>query len=218
MKIWIGADAERRLNALGVPMEHLKKALRAGEAEANTWTAASPKAMAGLARWGRTNEYLRLGPDWQGCTYENPGGVPMTISPDGSFRIVATTGDEITGMVSEANRQPTTRYSKGTATRKAVECNGQICLDEIDEEVGSMIGHAVSSEEIPTWLLLYRVTAEGIRAELSFAQKISDKGFAEDWLERIILPTVEFDTEPTRGERPRYDDGEEGFDVVVVPR
>ncbi|WP_242884078.1 hypothetical protein [Actinomadura litoris] len=214
-RIWIGRGAEERLSELGIPLRHLTRALEAGDAESRTWTEAAPKNVPGITRWGRTNEYLRIGEDWAGVGYENPGGVPMTISPDGSFRLVATTGDEFTG-VDDPKHQPSTRYAKGSATRRAIECNGQTSIGELDEEIGELLEGALSSESLPTWILLYRVTLEGIWAELSFPRDISEKGFIEGWTERIILPRVEFDTAPIDTSSGHEDGG--SFDVAVELR
>lgn len=214
--VHIGTSAARRLAELGIPQKALRRAIQGGDAEARSWTEAAPRNMPGMARWGRTNEMLRTGLGREGFTYENPGGLPVTISPDSSFKIVATTGDEYTGQ--DGKHQPTTRYAKGTAMAKAVEHNGQLALDIglVDAEIGPTIAEAASSETISTWVLLYHVAPKGIYAELSLPASISPVGFIDRWRERIILPMYELGPEPEEQVVPDEDDG--GFDVAVEPR
>lgn len=205
-------SASHRLAELRIPEKALRLALEAGDAEARAWTEASPRSMSGMARWGRTNERLRLGLGWE---YENPNNLPLTISPDRSFVLFATSGDEWTGFY--GSEQPTTKYAKGAATTSAVERNGQLTIDMVDDEVGVALSEAVvSSEHLTTWILLYRVTPDAIYAELSLPESISKKGYIESWRERILLDRYEFDHVSTSDDR--RDEGDEGIDVAVERR
>ncbi len=207
------SDAVARLAALGLTVDDLLSSLMAGDAEARAWTEAAPPNMRGMARWGRTNEALRLGParkseDW---TYKNPRNLPLTINESIGVAIVATSGDGWTG-----NRKglPSTKYAKGVAVVEAVEHNEQLALfSDVGAEVGKALGAVgATSNGLKTWIYLYRVTPEGIFSELSLPETISDDGYIDRWRERIIMPMRRFDDAVTAtGSRP-----DDGGDVTVT--
>jgi hypothetical protein len=168
-----------------------------------------------MARWGRINEHFRIRKGRDGWTYDNPGGLPLTVHPSVGFAIVATTGDAQTGK--EEGSAPTTKYAKGATYHKVVEDNGQLPLF-VDAEVGPKL-HDVVEAKRATWILLYHVTVLGIAAELSLAGSITPQGYVDRWRERILIPFLPF--EDVRDERIDKDlpgeDGQ-GFDVAVERR
>jgi hypothetical protein len=185
------AAATRRLTELDLTAPDLVAAVRGADAEARKWTALAPPMMAGMARWGKTNELLRDRLAGRGWTHDNPKGLPRTISPGRDFAIVATTGDSATGLP-EAN--PSTRYAKGVQTVRAVGRNVQLAFDLFGLDVGDGLW-ALAHEDDPlaTWLLLYHVAPEQIRAELSLANGLDLRGHVSAWIERIILPAIDLD-------------------------
>jgi hypothetical protein len=202
-------DAVARLAALGLTVDDLVSALVAGDAESRAWTEAAPPNMPGMARWGRTNESLRIGlakksKNW---TYGNPRNLPLTINEPLSVAIVATSGDGGTGR-----RQwlPSTKYAKGIAVADAVEQNEQLALFSIvDAAVGEALGAVVaSSNGLKTWIYLYMVTPEGIFSELSLPETISDDGYIDKWRERIIFPMYRFDDAVAAASGRPHDGGE----------
>jgi hypothetical protein len=71
-------------------------------------------------------------------------------------------------------------------------------LAELALTAGDLIG------ALATWLLLYHVAPDQIRAELSLANGIDQRGHVSAWIERIILPAVP--TDARQGWRPgRHD-------------
>jgi hypothetical protein len=209
-------DAATRLATLALTVENLVAALMAGDAEARAWTEAAPPNMSGMARWGRTNEALRIGlakksKDW---TYRNPRNLPLTINEPVGVAIVATSGDGGTG---DPKWSPCTKYAKGVAVAKAVEQNEQLVLfSEVDVEVGKALGAvAASSNSLRTWIYLYRVTPDGIFSELSLPESITDDGYIDKWRERIIVPMYPFE-DVVRAAESRPDDG--GDVTVTVER
>jgi hypothetical protein len=209
-------DAVTRLAALGLTVDDLVSALMAGDAEARAWTEAAPPNMSGMARWGRTNEALRLGlarksKDW---TYRNPRNLPLTINEPLAVAFVATSGDGGTG---DPKWSPCTKYAKGVAVAKVVEQNEQLALfSEVDAQVGKALGEvAAESNGLRTWIFLYRVTVEGIFSELSLPRNITDDGFIDKWRERIIVPMYSFG-DTVRATEARPDDG--GDVTVTVER
>lgn len=197
------ADAESRLTALGLTGEDLVSALKAGDAEARAWTEAAPPNMPGMARWGRTNEALRIGlaKKSKAWTYRNPRNLPLTINESVGVALVATSGDGGTG---DPKWSPCTKYAKGVAVTKAVELNEQLALfSAVDAEVGKALGAVATSTSLRTWVYLYRVTSAGIYSELSLPETITDDGFIDKWRERIIVPMHPFeDTVIARESRP----------------
>jgi hypothetical protein len=168
-----------RLAEFGLTVEMVERVVRRADADASMCTYLDPPIMEGLTRWARTNRYLREELIPAGWQFDNPRNLPRTIHPGGEFAIVATTGDDLTGL---AELLPATKYAKGGATAAAVEQNGQLTLDFGDFDFGR------DRSSVQTWLLLFRVNDEGFRVELSLSNAITD-GRITGWAERIILPS-----------------------------
>lgn len=210
------ATATSRLAGLGLSVEDLEFALRGADAEARMWSRLAPPAMAGMARWGKTNELLRLRLLRRAWSHDNPKGLPRTISPGRDFAIVATAGDAATGI---SQGRPTTRYAKGIETARAVEQNVQLAFDFAGVDIGRALAAAVNEDEaLATWLLLYNVTDEQIHAELSLPNGMSERGFVGSWIERIILPPIELNPADVAGRGMPGGQGSEGITVAVEKR
>jgi hypothetical protein len=183
------AAAASRLAELALTPQDLAAALQGADAEARKWTTLAPPMMGGMVRWGKTNELLRERLVGRGWSQDNPKGLPRTINPGREFAIVATTGDSATGL---PDSNPSTKYAKGVQTVRAIGRNLQLAFDFPGEEVGEALW-AMASEEGPlaTWLLLYHVAPEQLRAELSLANGIDLRGHVSAWIERIILPAID---------------------------
>jgi hypothetical protein len=184
------AAAAKRLAELALTAADLIGPLIGADREARRWSPLSPPMMAGLARWGKTNELLRLRLTARGWRHDNPQGLPRTISPDRDFAIVATTGDAMTG---DPAWTPSTRYAKGMQTIRAVSRNAQLAFDFSDQYPPEARWAFADGDGLATWLLLYHVTAGQIRAELSLAHGIDRRGHVSQWTERIILPGLRRD-------------------------
>jgi hypothetical protein len=179
------AAAAKRLAELDLTAADLISPLIGADLEARTWTPLAPPMMSGLARWGKTNELLRARLVERGWWQDNPKGLPRTISPARDFAIVATTGDALTGY---PGASPSTKYAKGIQTIRAVGNNRQLAFD-----FGDLFAEEDpwdSGDRLATWLLLYHVTSDQVRAELSLANGIDRRGHVSEWIERIILPAL----------------------------
>ena len=132
-RVLIESEAADRLAELGLTVELIERVVRRADAEASMCTALDPPIMEGLTRWGRMNRFLREELIPVGWRFDNPRNLPRTIHPSGEFAIVATTGDELTGL---ADLLPATKYVKGDATVQAVEINEQLTLDFGDFDPG----------------------------------------------------------------------------------
>jgi hypothetical protein len=169
-----------RLAELGLSAADFELVLAGADAEARTWTALAPPVMAGMARWGKTNELLRLTLVPRGWTRDDPRNMPRTISPAGDFAIVAATGDGATGRPDVTARN---LYARGVETVRAVGRGDQLAFD--------YPGLAPpAADDLVIWLLLYHPAGDEIRAELSRPQSISPAGYVDAWAERILLPAV----------------------------
>ena len=125
-RVLVESEASGRLAELGLTIELIERVVRRADAEASMCTALDPPIMEGLTRWGRMNRFLREELIPAGWRFDNPRNLPRTIHPSGEFAIVATTGDELTGL---AGLLPATKYLKGDATVQAITVNEQLTLD-----------------------------------------------------------------------------------------
>jgi hypothetical protein len=212
-QVHVEGEAVDRLADLGLSVEIVERVVRRADAEASICTPLDPPILEGLTRWGRTNRFLREELIPLGWTYDNPRNLPRTINTSCEFAIVATTGDDLTGLL---DLLPTTKYPKGYATVQAVETNEQLTLDFEDFDVGAADGQASDAGDLLTWLMLFHVDDEGFRVELSLPDAIVD-GRISSWAERIILPVFPRDEDRLAALLPGGDD-QDGEIVVEVTR
>src|ERR1700722_13007323 len=159
------AAAAKRLAELALTTADLTGALTGADTEARSWTALAPPMMAGLARWGKTNELLRARLVKRGWRHDSLKGMPRTISPARDFAIVATTGDAVTG---HSDGSTPTKFAEGTQSVRPDSRNVQLAFAFPDPYPGeARWATADDREGLATWLLLYHVAADQIRAELS---------------------------------------------------
>jgi hypothetical protein len=205
-RVLAGKEAVTRLAELGLTVEIIERVVRRADAEASMCTALDPPIIEGLTRWARTTRFLREELIPRGWRFDNP----RTIHPSGEFAIVASTGDELTGLL---DALPATKYLKGEATVRAVEINEQLALDfgDFDPSEGDDAG------EILTWLLMYHASEDEFRAELSLPDAIVD-GRITSWAERIILPGFPRDEDRLAGPAALADDDSDESVVVEVIR
>lgn len=214
-RVLVEGEAVDRLGELGLSVEIVERVVRRADAEASTCTLLDPPIMEGLTRWGRTNRFLREELIPAGWRFDNPRNLPQTIHPSGDFAIVATTGDELTGLL---DLLPTTKYPKGYATVQAVETNEQLALDFGYFDLGPDDGRATDAGDLLTWFMLFHVDEAGFRVELSLPDGIVD-GRITSWAERIILPVFPRDDDRLAAlMMPSGDDRDEGIVVEVTRR
>jgi hypothetical protein len=183
-RVLVESEASGRLAELGLTIELIERVVRRADAEASICTALDPPIMEGLTRWGRMNRFLREELIPAGWRFDNPRNLPRTIHPSGEFAIVATTGDELTGL---AGLLPATKYLKGDATVQAIAVNEQLTLDFGDFAPGPDDVPVGGSGEMLTWFMMFHTEEEAFRVELSLPNAITD-GRISSWAERIILP------------------------------
>jgi hypothetical protein len=178
-----------QLAVLDLPVDLIPRVLRRADQDSEGCTPLDPPILEGLLRWGRTTRFLREELVPLGWTQDNPRNLARTIHPSGEFAIVVATGGAGTGL---PDGDPATRHRKGTATEDAVRANNQLAFDlgplvhveRAVRAVGRLVPH--------TWLLLFLVDADVIRAELSLPADFED-GRITQWIQRILLPVTQRD-------------------------
>jgi hypothetical protein len=187
----------RRLQELGLDVQTLHDALRAGLAARNECTDNDPPGFKGIVAWGRTVRRLRELKIPHGWQRSNALRLAAVSNEDRSLAIAVSTGDERTGL---DGAPPQTRYAKGPAWAAAVESNmeqlgfpGMFTADEPAEEEEPGLDRA-------TWVLLFFVDAREIRCELSLPRGIGPDEKLDGWEERIILPAIPLEPETSLAE------------------
>jgi hypothetical protein len=175
-----GSAGPARLGELGLSVSDFDFVLSGADAEARTWTSLAPPVIAGMARWGKTNELLRVRLVPRGWTYDDPRNMPRTISPARDVALVAATGDGATGRPDVAARN---LYARGVETVRAIGRGDQLAFDYPGLE-------PAAADDTDIWLLLYHPAGDEIRAELSRPHSISPGGYVDSWAERILLPPI----------------------------
>ena len=188
VRVFVEQDAHARLGQMSLTAEIIEIAIRRADAEAATCTAFDPPITAGFLRFARTVRFLREALVPQGWDYDNPINLSRVVHPSRKFAIVATSGDEATGILSYV---PTTKYPKGYATVLAVDTNGQLAFDFGD--LNPAANEVETDKQLTTWFLLYHRDENEIRAELSLPSAMTG-GLITHWEERIILPPFSLDT------------------------
>jgi hypothetical protein len=169
-----------RLAGLGLSVADFDFVLSGAEAEARTWTALAPPVMAGMARWGKTNELLRVRLLPRGWSHDDPRNMPRTISPARDLAIVAAAGDGATGRPDVTARN---LYARGVETVRAIGRGDQLAFEYPGLE-------PLPADDLDIWLLLYHLAGDEVAAELSRPYSISPAGYVDRWAERILLDPV----------------------------
>lgn len=171
--------------------EVLRNSVRQGEAERATCTENDPRIFAGMVPWAKTVRTLRESLVARGWRREEPGNLPLIVSPDGTMAIAVSSGDEYTGV---ASGTPQTQYPKGPVTIAAVGSN-QLSLALF----GQTPSAAAASADGPAWVLWFLLIANRgneLRCELSLPDQIGDDLRVTGWVERIILDPIVLDQVP----------------------
>lgn len=183
------ADVEAQLTKLGVPADGLNGVLQATLGARQVITLFHPKASPGLALWSEGTAALRrllVGRHkWE---YDELGGQPRTVRPDGKMAIVVQGGDLNTGC---EYGNPSTSNPKGKVTALCVSANAaQLSFFDVDMDLTDEAEEALGPM---TWVLLMAIVGKHFRAELSLPDEISESGFVVSWKTRVILTPIPVD-------------------------
>jgi hypothetical protein len=198
-------DVRSRVAELGLSVEVLTESILAGELARNSCTPNDPPSAPGFLFWAKIVRALRENLVTDGFVRSDERNFSIVVSPDRSYSIAVSTGDEATGDPSSPS---STKYAKGPLTVEAVERNGQLLLFKEMEPPEAEDSKVVGI----TRILLVRKSGDSILSELSVPDKVVD-GFVETWAERIILPTIELDR-PERRANPEDDADDLDIDIT----
>lgn len=193
-------DVAVRLEQLGLREEILLEALRQANLYRVRTTPHHPRLYRYQVMTAETIAALRdlLVPE--GWAKLDEGQYELTLNPSGSMAIAVASGDDNVALV---ERTPSNRSPKGRHTIAAVESNRQADMFAylLPEKDGA---NAKIARD--TWVLLHRVTKDGIFAELSRPTEIDEDGIIDKWSERILLGKIELDGDPVQITAPDQPD------------
>lgn len=192
-----------RLAELGLDVETLHRAVRAGIAAGATRTDLAPRNAQGSDLVSHAVEELRLLLVPAGWTAEFAGGQERTVSPDGLTSLIVSTG---AGAVGDLRGEARTAHPKGPLMRDAVTVNQGFVQEEFP--LGLTASRPVEGRPL-CWVLLIKVEPGLAHAELSVPDGMRD-GMVVSWARRIPLPPL--------GTVPEPDEDPGELDVPVEPR
>jgi len=146
-----------------------------------------PRTYPGLAQWAETVRALRDKTVPSGWDITNVNNFPLAIHPSEKVVIAVQTGDRDTGI---AAGNPSNRAAKGATTEGAVAVNQQQL--GLFDSLPPLPYTDAKARDALMWVLLYHVSPEEIRFELSLPLKMVG-GKIRSWKERIVFPPIRFD-------------------------
>ena len=198
--------AERdRLGELGLDVDTLHRAARAGLAARATRTGLAPRNAQGSDLVSHAVEELRLLLVPSGWIADFAGGQERTVSADGLTSIIVSTG---AGAVGDRTGEARTAHPKGPLMRDAVTVNQGFVQEEFS--LGLPVPQPVEGRPL-CWVLLVKVEPDRVDLELSVPSGMRD-GVVVSGAERIPLPPLPYGPEIEPGEEPPL------LDVPVEPR
>jgi hypothetical protein len=170
---------DQRLALLGLKESMLRAAIMQGYLARARLTANHPRIFQGTSTWAETVASLREILRPAGWHKSDFGNYELTLNAAQDIAIQVVTGDEGTGL---AQAVPSNKCPKGRNTIEAINNNHQLDMFE------ALIPPSCrGSTYLSTWILLYCITPEEVRCELSLPSFISDEGKIRAWKERILL-------------------------------
>jgi len=188
-QIYEGTDAEERLQQLGLTVDLLHNALKAGDNASRQATEFHPVTAAGLLRWLDTIESLRRNLTDEGWESIDVRNAPRIVSPDGTTILTVAGGNQAVG---HPELELQFARERGGTTIRAVEINFYL-QDELPfPPLADMSGEKNPAGS--TWFLMYHrsSTTDELFSELARPTHMTEGGLAKQWGERIILPTIDF--------------------------
>ncbi len=203
-------DVRRRLTELGVSLEALVAAVRAGHGARILCTENDAPFIPGTEAWRFVLRTLREELLPLGWRKDDPGNYSLVINDNRKINVVVESGDASTGI---EMGHPKARALKGLYTEAAVARNIVGQEDLFPETIPLEVKQKAFMLTYPTWILLVYITDDTIRAELSYPNGML-AGEITSWQERIILPHEEIDPGVMK-EPPADEDQGPDFDITV---
>jgi hypothetical protein len=204
-EVWhVGSAATARLASLGLTEQDITVPLDLALTDASLCTGLDAPGAAGYVFWTRANRFFRERLVVQGWTWTNRDNILRTIDPQKDFAVTAVSG---AGAVGVRHGRVQTRNPKGSAVAELVRYNYARYGGPRNQPPLFQMPPNFEPDMLPTWFALYRLTTDGIVAELSLPVDMLGK-VVNKWKEHIILPTIPF---PDGGE------GVESLDIFNGP-
>ncbi len=197
-----------RLAELGLGVEVLHRAVRAGIEARATRTGLAPRNAQGTDLVSHTVEELRLLLESTGWTAAWAGGQERTVSADGFTSVIVSTG---AGAVGDPRGDARTAHPKGPLMRDAVTENLGFVQEEIP--LGLFEPPEPGANRL-CWVLLVKVEPGRALLELSVPNGMRE-GVVDSWAERIPLPPLPLGDPVDPGHFEGYS---AALDVPVDPR
>jgi hypothetical protein len=214
-KWYVGVRAQNKLAELGLTEADVLESLDVARADAVLCTDLDAPGAPGYIFWSRVNRYFRERLALRGWSWNNRDSVLRAIHPERDFAISAMSGD---GQIGIENGRVRTRNPKGSAVAAMVRYNyatyggprNQDPLPGMSEN-----NPVFESDMLPTWILLYKWTHEGIVSELSFPSDMMGST-VNKWRRHIILPELRY---PDGGsvQNPDLYNNDPDTTAIVVP-
>jgi hypothetical protein len=212
----VGTETENRLPDLDLTVDLLLDVVRQGEYARAEATANDPLPAGGMDAYRyRVRGFRdRKGPD--GWTIRRERGLEITVSPTGSHALITRAGDAGVGLL---DGYPQPKGKIGDTTCDAVDANASLLLNpnwmNATRQPANDDGSA--ADECQTWMLLVYREGDVVRSELSLPSGVEETATGTrvlGWVERLILPALDFSNEPT--ERSEDSSGPVGAEPTVV--
>jgi hypothetical protein len=208
-------NCQSQLAALGIQLDQLHDALRAGEQARRLTTPNDPPNAAGTEDYFRRVRVLRdrMIADVGWCR-SNLNQLPLVVNPARTIAVGVLLGDHQTGWVGPYH--PRSKRPVGGGKIKLVVQNDQLALFPrlIDPEEVDLAAEDLTKLE--TWFLIsYRRSRRNyvrISAELSLPSETSEDNYVIRYRRRIPLPDLRFE-----GVIPYVDGDDDGSDGYEVP-
>ncbi len=208
------ADAQQRLNELGLNEQVLLDAARRGFLAWASCTENHPPLFRGNTAWANAICALREGLTPHGWRAVDEMGLPLTVNASNTIAITVATGDENTA---HPEKDPTTRSSKGPRTSDLIAVNRcQAQLFDTDRYLPQLLRQP--RDRTGMILLFHRdMENQELRCELSTPSSMSVDGRVDGWIERIILSSTPFDGDAWSAEVGGGPDGSD-IDIEIMKR
>jgi hypothetical protein len=171
----------------------LAAAVRMGQDARSSCTLNDPPMETGIHGWGRTVRGLRENTLPLGWTRFDDDYIHGVISADETVVIAVATGDAATGRVGP---NPKTAWPKGVKVRAAVKRNAaQLSLFK-DLDIVPIRQDVAPNPKCLLWLLVVHEGDDEVRFELSLPDSVGEDERVDEWVERIVLPSIPIDSTP----------------------
>lgn len=214
------AQSRVQMEALGIPPDLPREAVKYAHGQAVTCTDNDVRLMKGVLEYGKPMRFLRDELKPQGWKIGRSQNLESVVSPDYSFAIISSAGNEHIG---DPTRMPSTRTEKGPRT-----------VDRINETQLAMALPDLREPRAPkptpgalqSWFLLYFRDPEKqeIRMELSrgvgftILNQTTGHGVVSDFEPRLFIEPIALDAQAETSSKRDLVHEDEHYEAPVARR